>query len=206
MLIFGSMVAFDFSASLVLEDAVVRLRPLEAGDDRLLSEAAFDAPQVWTYTLMGADTPEGLRRYIDYALAQRARKDAYPFVVWDKRSGRYAGSTRYYHMDFRHGATNIGYTWYHPAFWGTGLNGHCKHLLLAHAFGAMGMERVEFRADVLNARSIAALRRLGAREEGVLRSHYRLPSGRRRDSLVMSILKEEWDSVSQALRNRLSGV
>ncbi len=201
------MPAFNFSASLVLEDAAVRLRPLQTDDDHLLSAAALDAPEVWIYTLMGADTPEGLRRYIDYALAQRARNDAYPFVVWDKRSGRCAGSTRFYHMDFRHGVTNIGYTWYGPAFWGTGLNSHCKHLMLAHAFDAMGMERVEFRADVLNARSIAALRRLGAREEGVLRSHYLLPSGRRRDSLVMSILREEWDGgVRQALSNRLLGV
>lgn len=199
------MAAFDFSNPLVLEDAVALLLPLEAAHEKVMANIAMDAPEVWIYTLMGADTPEGLRRYIEYALAQRDKRDAYPFAVWDKRSGQCAGSTRYYHMDLRHGVTNIGYTWYHPSYWGTGLNLHCKHLLLTHAFEVMGMDRVEFRADVLNTRSIAALRKLGAREEGVLRSHYKLPSGRRRDSLILSILQTEWHAgVRQALQNQLN--
>jgi len=87
----------------------------------------------------------------------------------------------------------MGYTWYGKDFQGTGLNSHCKLLLLAYAFETLELERVEFRADANNARSIRAMKSLGCKEEGILRSNCASPTGRR-DSIVLSILKNEWTS------------
>jgi RimJ/RimL family protein N-acetyltransferase len=89
-------------------------------------------------------------------------------------------------------STQLGYTWYSKKVWGTGLNQHCKFLLLQFAFDQIGFERVEFRADNNNKRSIAAMQKIGCTIEGVLRNHLPMPNGTRRDSIVLSILQQEW--------------
>jgi RimJ/RimL family protein N-acetyltransferase len=116
----------------------------------------------------------------------------YPFIVFDKIAGTYAGSTRFYDIQLAASTTLIGYTWYGFQFQRTGLNRHCKFLMLSYAFERWGMERVEFRADVRNLRSIAAMKAIGCVEEGILRSHMPTETGTRRDSIVLSILKSEW--------------
>lgn len=99
----------------------------------------------------------------------------------------------------------LGYTWYGKDFQGTGLNKQCKFLLLEFAFEKLGMERVEFRADNNNARSIAAMKSIGCTVEGVLRSHMPDSFGGRRDSIVLSILKKEWENgVRDKLKSKLS--
>ncbi len=194
---------FDFGREYVLEDDFVRLQPLTLADYDHLLPFALQEPEIWTHTLVAADSPEKLKTYIAQALKYRAREAAYPFIVFDKRQDRYAGSTRFYHMDLKNRSTLLGYTWYGKAHQGTGLNRHCKFLLLDFAFGTMQMERVEFNADVQNERSIAAMKKIGCTVEGVLRSHKLLPDGRRRDSIVLSILREEWLSgVREQLRLR----
>jgi len=98
----------------------------------------------------------------------------------------------------------LGYTWYGKQFQGTGLNKHCKFLLLQFAFEKMGMERVEFRADNNNKKSIAAMKSIGCQIEGVLRSHLPTLDGTRRDSIVLSILKDEWmNGGKTALKEKL---
>ena len=99
----------------------------------------------------------------------------------------------------------LGYTWYGKDFRGTGLNKHCKYLLLQFAFETLGLERVEFRADNNNKRSIAAMQSIGCKIEGVMRNHMpTLGSDLRRDSIVLSILRNEWfDEVKENLKNRL---
>jgi len=105
----------------------------------------------------------------------------------------------------QHQALQLGFTWYGKEFQGTGLNKHCKFLLLQFAFEAIGMERVEFRADINNKRSIAAMKSIGCVEEGVLRSHANKVEGGRRDSIILSILKDEWfNTVKQNLLQKLS--
>ncbi|MCW3087799.1 MAG: acetyltransferase, ribosomal protein N-acetylase, partial [Sediminibacterium sp.] len=123
----------------------------------------------------------------------------------DKRSGEYAGCTRFYDIQLLYKTLQLGYTWYGQKFQGTGLNKHCKYLLLQFAFEEMGMERVEFRADNTNERSIAAMKSIGCIEEGVLRSQMPKAGGGRRDSIVLSILKTEWESgVKEKLAKKLS--
>jgi len=184
---------FNFSDNIILEDDLVLLRPLQESDFDNLLEFSINEPETWKYSLVGADGKENLINYIQSAIKAREDKREFPFIVFDKKSQKYAGSTRFYDIQLEYKTVQLGYTWYGSAFRGTGLNKHCKFLLLQFAFETLGMERVEFRADNNNDRSIAAMKSIGCKVEGVLRSH--MPTANRevrRDSIVLSILKEEW--------------
>jgi len=183
---------FNLSKDYLLEDDCVLLRPLEPDDCDNLRYFSLNEPDIWTYSSQKAAGEENLKKYIAFALNARAAGNEYPFIVFDKRTQSYAGSTRYYDIQLQHKTLQLGFTWYGKAFQGTGLNKHCKYLLLQFAFEQMGMERVEFRADNNNARSIAAMKSIGCTPEGVLRSHTIKDDGTRRDSIVLSILKDEW--------------
>jgi RimJ/RimL family protein N-acetyltransferase len=165
----------------------------------------MNEPETWEYSLVGADGKENLENYIQIALQAKENKTEFPFIVLDKKSGKYAGSTRFYDINLGFKSLQLGYTWYGKNFRGTGLNKRCKFLLLQFAFETLGMERVEFRADNNNQRSIAAMKSIGCTVEGVLRSH--MPtrdSELRRDSIVLSILRNEWfDNVKNNLSSKI---
>lgn len=184
----------NFDQEYVLENNVVRLTPLCEKDFDNLVHFSINEPNLWEYSLQQANSPEKLRMYIDAAIKDREHKNAYPFTVYDKRTNQYAGSTRFYDIQNEHAALQLGYTWYGKQFQGTGLNKNCKYLLLEFAFDELNFERVEFRADYENKRSINAMKSIGCLVEGVLRSNTCKPDGHRRDSIVFSILKEEWNN------------
>jgi RimJ/RimL family protein N-acetyltransferase len=145
-----------------------------------------------------------MRKYINDAIAARIAGTEYPFIVFDKLTGEYAGSTRFYDIKPAWQTLQLGYTWYGEKFRGTGLNKHCKFLLLQFAFETLNTERVEFRADNRNELSIAAMKSIGCKVEGVLRNNMPLWGGGRRDSVVLSILKDEWEhGVKENLRKKL---
>lgn len=184
---------FNCSKNIILEDEVVLLRPLQRSDFANLLEISVNEPETWQYSFIRANGEENLKKYIEIALQARDKEVEFPFIVFDKKSGKYAGSTRFYDMNLSNKTLQLGYTWYGKAFRGTGLNKHCKFLLLQFAFESLEVERVEFRADNNNARSIAAMKSIGCKVEGILRNHMQtLDSDVRRDSIVLSILKEEW--------------
>ncbi len=186
-------VEFEPTEEYILEDDRVLLRPLKLEDFENLSPFALNEPELWKYSLITAAGEEGLANYMEIALEARTTGKEYPFIVFDKQTGEYAGSTRFYDINPAFKSLQLGYTWYGKKFQRTGLNRHCKFLLLSFAFEDLGMERVEFRADNNNERSIAAMKAIGCKVEGVLRSH--MPtrdSNVRRDSIVLSILKDEW--------------
>ena len=185
---------FDAARAYVLGNSCVLLRPLQSEDCKNLLLFSLQEPDLWKYSLLQAGGEENLKHYISIALEARANGKEYPFVVFDKRSQEFAGSTRFYDIQVDHKVLQLGYTWYGKKFQGTGLNKHCKFLLLQFAFEQIGMERVEFRADNNNQRSIAAMKSIGCVEEGVLRSHMPKAGGGRRDSIVLSILKSEWEN------------
>lgn len=198
------MQAFDFPKDYVLEDDRVLLRPLRAEDLEHLSHFGIEEPEIWRYSLVRAGGEGGMQRYIDLALTGRSKQREYPFIVFDKKTQQYAGSTRFYDIQIDNQTLQLGYTWYGKEFQGTGLNRHCKFLLLQFAFDELGMLRVEFRADNNNARSIAAMKAIGCTVEGVLRQNVPNPDGGRRDSIIFSILKSEWEShVKAMIRNKL---
>jgi RimJ/RimL family protein N-acetyltransferase len=196
---------FNFSNTIILEDDFVLLRPLQESDIENLLEFSINEPETWKYSLVGADGKENLTSYIKGAIKAREAQKEFPFIVFDKKSQKYAGSTRFYDMNLTYKTLQLGYTWYGSAFRGTGLNKHGKFLLLQFAFETLEMERVEFRADNNNERSIAAMKSIGCKVEGVLRSHMpTVNDGIRRDSIVLSILKEEWFAeVKENLKRKL---
>ena len=195
----------DFPQNTILEDDSVLLRPLESTDVENLLEISINEPETWEYSLVRANGKENLENYIRLALKAKENKTEFPFIVFDKKSEKYAGSTRFYDINLRFKTLQLGYTWYGKDFRGTGLNKHCKFLLLQFAFETLGMERVEFRADNDNKRSIAAMESIGCKVEGVLRSHMpTFGSEVRRDSIVLSILRNEWfESVKENLKKKL---
>lgn len=181
-----------FPKDIVLEDDRVMLRPLEYRDLETLLPFTQEKPSIWPFSINILAGRDDMDRYILATLKQRDLEKEYPFIVFDKSAGSCAGSTRFYDIQLGFSTTQLGYTWYGHQFQRTGLNRHCKLLLLSYAFESWGMERVEFRADVNNLRSIAAMKAIGCVEEGVLRSHVPTEAGTRRDSIVLSILKREW--------------
>ncbi len=190
----------DFKKEIILENNRVQLRPLMHTDFDELLFFSLKEPSLWQFSLTSCDGKENLKKYIDTALLDRENNRAYPFLVIDKANGKVAGSTRFYDYQPVHNTIQLGYTWYGSQFQGTGLNKNCKHLLLTQAFDNWLLNRVEFRADNNNKRSINAMKSIGCVKEGVLRSNCDSPSGRR-DSIVLSILKNEW---AEHKRNNLS--
>ena len=194
---------FDTSADLILEDERVLLRPLVQEDAVYLSSYVKDEPALWKFALTPITTEQEFEQYIAFAIDSRRANTAYPFIVFDKLQNKYVGSTRFYDLQLNHSTTQLGYTWYSESTWGTGLNEHCKLLLLEFAFETVGFERVEFRADNRNKRSIAAMQKIGCTVEGILRNHLPTSDGTRRDSIVLSMLKEEWPAIKAGFLARI---
>ncbi|GIG28152.1 GNAT family N-acetyltransferase [Cellulomonas marina] len=183
---------------LVLTGPGLRLVPLEEDHAGPLVALVDDA--LWA----GMSTPvprsaDDMAAWV--AAAHRAPGRLAFAVVGDQ--GEVRGSTSFYDVDEHARRLEIGSTFYGRAWWGGRTNPACKLLLLRHAFEVMGMQRVALRADARNARSIAAIRRLGARPEGVLRSHRVDPTGARADTAYFSLLPDEWPAARTALERRL---
>jgi len=188
-----------------LENETVLLRRLKADDYQYLEKFVLFEPEIWQFSLVSLTNIKELKQYIDTALKLYAQGTEYPFIVFDKQSEQYAGCTRFYDIQTTNKTLQLGYTWYGKDFQGTGLNKNCKFLLLQFAFEELQMERIEFRADNRNKKSIAALKSIGCTQEGILRSHLLLPTGERRDSIVLSILKKEWSTrVKENLIKKIS--
>ena len=184
---------FDLQKEYVLENEAVLLRPLREDDLQYLVHFATQEPEIWKYSLVAAAGPENMKTYINTAVTNRDAGSEYAFIVFDKITQQYAGSTRFYDIQPQYKSMQLGYTWYGKQFQGTKLNKNCKLLLLEFAFETLGMRRVEFRADNDNERSKAAMKSIGCIEEGVLRNHLLTHTGANRNSIILSILKEEWE-------------
>lgn len=196
---------YDLNANYILENEQVLLRPLAESDYENLLPYALNEPDTWVYSYRSARGEDGMRQYIKDALDNRCAGKDYAFIVYDKLSQSYAGSTRFYDILPTWQTVQLGYTWYGERFRGTGLNKHCKYLMLQFAFETLNAVRVEFRADTRNERSIAAMKSIGCVPEGVLRNNMPLQEGGRRDSIVLSILREEWEStVKKLIKSKMS--
>lgn len=146
---------------------------------------------------------EDVRKRIAEGLAAEERGESYIFAVRDKRSDKIVGSTSYFGIVSRHKRVEIGSTWYATTAQGTTVNPEYKYLLLKHAFEDWGARRVQFTTDVNSLRSQRAILKLGAKSEGTLRSHAMRADGSMRDSLVYSIIPDEWPTIREALLARI---
>ena len=168
-----------------------------------LAKVAFD-PGLWRYVPDAVLSLSDLQEYLDEALRLRARGLAVPFVLINKLDGRIVGSTRYGNIVPPDRRLEIGWTWLAKPYQKTGINVEAKLLLLGYAFEVANYNRVEFKTDSLNTLSREALKKLGAVEEGILRSHMVMPDGRLRHTVYYSIVKEEWPTVRPHLEARLA--
>ena len=180
---------------------LVRLEPLSLAHIPALLNAGQDE-QVWSYATSKADTPEAMKLYVDGILQEYEAGTTLPFAVVLCATDAVVGITRLKNISLTHRSALVG-SWYSPTVWRSGANIEAKLLLLTHAFEVMGCIRVEFHTDALNVRSRASLTRLGATQEGLLRSCQLTLDGQRRDTVILSVLDTEWAAVRERLSARL---
>lgn len=186
-----------------LEGPTVQLTPLADSDTEEIIEAALSAPEVWRFMPMAMKTREDGLALVEYVRALHRTRTGIAFVTRERAGGGLLGSTSFLAADPYNRRIEIGATWLLPVHQRTRVNTEAKWLQLRHAFERMGCARVEFKTDARNAKSRAALARLGAVEEGTMRSHMTLPDGARRDSVYFSVVCEEWPVLKARLEARL---
>lgn len=186
------------SPSLKLETDKVLLRPLQYLDIASFTPVTKDA-SVWKYFTLLLDDPAQLQQWVETALREREEGKRIPFTIIEKATGTICGSTSLGSIFYFDKRIEIGWSWLAKQYQGTGINFHAKFSLLSYAFDVLGWERVEIKTDHLNERSKQALRKIGATEEGVLRSHMQMPLNRRRDSVYFSIIKNEWPGIKNSI-------
>ena len=185
-----------------LSGRFVTLVPLAATHLSGLQEAAADG-ELWKLFYTFVPAPQETELWLETALSQQHAGQSSVYVVLENFSGKVVGSTRYCNLDLTNRRLEIGHTWLAKRVQRSALNTECKWLLLGHAFGTLDCLAVEFRTDWLNHTSQRAIERLGAKQDGLLRSHRIMPNGRVRDTVVYSILAGEWPGVEENLRFRL---
>ena len=185
-----------------LEGDFVRLEPMTLDHHSGLCEIGLD-PEIWRFTTVMIRTAEEMRSYMESALGLQREGATLPFVTIERSSGRIVGSTRFGNYDPANRRIEIGWTWIARPWQRTAINTEAKYLMLSHAFEKLRCVRVELKTDVLNSPSRKAMLRIGAKEEGILRKHTLMWTGRYRDSISYSILDEEWTDVKQQLERML---
>ena len=181
----------------------VELVPLCAEDVSALVEAVKDG-EGWKLEYATVPSPETMAKYVDKALSM-AHEGHIAYIVKCAKSGKVLGTTRFYEVQASHKRAAIGYTWYAASARGTQVNTEAKYLLLKHFFEQTQGLSIFFQTHTENKRSRAAIEKLGASLDGVLRSHKILPNGKVRDSVVYSILSSEWPDIKARLEDRLEG-
>jgi len=186
-----------------LEGKYIRLENLEENHfDGLKKIVVEYGERIFIHTHLGG-------RFEDYfarALAARCPKTHAPFVIRDLITNEYIGMSRLFSEAIQHRICEVGYTWYKPSAWGGPTNPEAKFLIMQHAFETCNLLRVQYSTDLNNLRSQAAIKKLGAKPEGILRKHRILPDGTHRDTPIFSIIDTEWPEVRRELLLRLKTI
>jgi N-acetyltransferase len=184
-----------------LEGRGVRLEPMRRGHESALATAAADG-ELWKLDFTSVPGPGGTLAYIEGALADCAKGIRVPWVVRETAGGTIIGSTSYHDIIPAARRVEIGYTWYARSWQRTHVNSACKLRLLEHAFDTLGCAVVGWRTDNLNSRSQAAIERLGAKKDGIIRRQSQRRDGSLRDTVMYSVTDDEWRG---GIRARLEG-
>jgi RimJ/RimL family protein N-acetyltransferase len=185
-------------AAVPLENEHVLLRPVRPEDRAAWHAIAMD-PEIWSYFVTAIVTDADFDAFFDLSLADQGAGRRVVYHITDQRTGRAAGSMSFCNLAEQDGRLEIGWSWLGRAARGAGVNRWAKFLMLQHAFEHLAAERVEFRTDALNLRARAALRKIGAREEGILRSYNPMPGNRRRDAVFYGVIRADWPEVRDQL-------
>ena len=189
--------------AVTLEGNFVRLEPLAEKHRAGLCEAIADG-ELWNLYVTTVPPLNNINLFFENAKTAFETGDGLAFATIDKKTGKVAGSTRFMKANLPNKRLEIGFTFLRKSCQKTGINTEAKLLMLTHAFEVMGLNRVEFLTDYFNNTSRNAILRLGAKEEGMLRSHMIMPDGRVRDSMLYSIVKHEWSGIKQHLNYKLT--
>jgi RimJ/RimL family protein N-acetyltransferase len=192
-----------FLEPVTLAGDLVSLEPLQPDHHDGLVAAASDG-HLWELWYTSVPSPDTMRADIAEKLAEQADGARLPFTVRRTDTGAVVGTTTYLNIELDVPRLEIGSTWTARSAQRTGVNAESKLLLLTHAFEVLGCLAVEFRTHWHNVQSRTAIARLGAKQDGVLRNHRRMPDGSLRDTVVFSIVDSEWPAVRSGLRHRLA--
>jgi RimJ/RimL family protein N-acetyltransferase len=187
----------------VLTGDTLELLPLQAGHASRLLRAAEDG-ELWNMKVTVIPGPSTVEQYIATALAGRDAGSVMPFAIVRRDTGQMVGSTRFWKIDRKNRKLEIGHTWLSESVQRSGLNTEMKYLLLRYAFEVMDCVRVQFTTDELNEKSRAAILRIGARQEGIVRHERIMPDGRKRNSVRFSIIDDEWPDVKAMLMEKMA--
>jgi N-acetyltransferase len=186
-----------------LDGVRIRLEPMTLEHLPGLEAVAFD-DRIWRFMTTWVKNRDDLRRWVESALQQEAAGTTLPWVTVLKSENLVIGSTRFLDFDRVHKITELGSTWLTPEFHGSGLNGETKLLQLRFAFEELKLNRVALKTHHENLQSQAAMRKIGAIEEGTFRNHYVMPDGSVRHSVWFSIIREDWPRVRSLLEDRVA--
>jgi RimJ/RimL family protein N-acetyltransferase len=188
----------------VLTGSHVRLRLMREDDAAALVRAASDG-ELWNLVVTVVPSDTTVAAYMKPALDGFRAGTVIPYVIENIATGEPIGSTRFWKLDRANRTVEIGHTWIATSYQRTVVNTEMKLLMLTYAFETLNCVRVQFQTDELNAKSRAAIARLGAKEEGILRNERIMPDGRIRNTVMFSILDSEWPDVKSRLVARLAG-
>lgn len=194
--------ASAYAGQPVFNGVQANLEPLQLEHVGELNQAAADG-ELWNLKVTSVPTPDVMSEFVEIAIAKRERGSQMPFVIRRLSDQKIVGTTRYYFINPASRNVSIGYTWYSASAQRTMINTESKLMLLRHAFEVAGAISVQWHTHHENKRSQAALKRLGARFEGVLRNAQILPDGRIRHTHCFSMLDQEWPAAKAFLEQRL---
>jgi RimJ/RimL family protein N-acetyltransferase len=189
-------------APVVLEGVHVGLEPLTMAHHEGLCDVGLEE-ELWRWIPIQVRTAEEMAAYIRTALKEQSNGTSVPFAQIEKATGRVIGSTRYMNIERAHHRVEIGSTWIAPKWQRSAVNTESKYLLMRHAFETLGCMRLELKTDSLNAKSRAAILRIGAKEEGIFRNHMITSGGRIRHTVYFSVIDSEWPGVKSRLEAQL---
>jgi RimJ/RimL family protein N-acetyltransferase len=196
---------FAIQHPVLLEGQRVRLMPLDNSHFAELLEVGSN-PEIWKNISIRGYEKDTLLTHLKSAVLRRSNGEIYPFTIIDKQNGKIIGSTFLHNLFPEHRKLEIGWTWYDPEYWGTGYNTECKLLLLSYCFEKLNTVRVQFQTDERNARSRAAIQKVGGKFEGILRKERIKADGMPRNTVIFSIVDEEWKEVKAMLEGRVNEV
>ncbi len=187
-----------FEEDNILENERARLEPLNEGHYNELLPIAMEK-EIWEFTSVAVNNEADFRKYFNEALQEKTLQLSYPFAIYDKLHGMYAGCTRFGTIVLPHKRLEIGWTWYKPSLQRSGINKATKFLLLSFGFEKLDLNRIELKTSLTNIKSQGAMLKIGAVKEGVLRRHMVNPNGSMRDSVFFSFIKEEWPGIKESI-------
>ena len=190
------------TTQIALENDLIMLRLMELSDVDEIYEVATDE-LIWEHIAYALSTKEEVEKYVHSQVRLNESEERFVLVIIDQVTNKIIGSTSIYEISKEHSRCEIGSTWLTPSYWRTTVNTNCKYLLLQHVFETLELERVQLKTDNLNVRSQNAIMRIGAKFEGRLRSHMRRKDGTMRDTMLYSIIREEWPAIKGMLEKRM---